>query len=271
MIQEGSRHSTEELAELILAAEDELLVAGCREVPLPWGRLLVDPSHPSIYDVNCIRDARGGFTTVELEAGFARVMAESGCRHRRVASREPATVLRLDAYLLPRSFSRQICVAMAHLGEVRPTPVPRGLELVLVDSDDDRLVDGVCACQDLVRREEPWYSREVSRQMDDLALRQVRRGGAEFLAAVTRRDEVVGSLLLRRAHGLGFIADVGTVPAERGRGVASALVAAATSLAHGADCLAVGLTARRDDDPRRIYERLGYRVVGETVDWLRGP
>lgn len=270
MIQEGSRLTPLELAELILAAEDELLVSGCRELPTSWGRLLVDPSHPSIYDVNCIRDVRGPFSVHDLEDGFARVMAESGCRHRRVASRDEATIRRLDGYLLARSFSRQVCVAMAHLGEVKAPPVPRGIELVLVDPTDETLVEGVAACQDLVRREEPWYSRDVSRQMDDLALRQVRRGGAEFLAAVTRRGEVVGSLLLRRAHRLGFIADVGTVPAQRGRGIASALVAAATSLAQGSGCVVVGLTARRDDDPRRIYERLGYLVVGETVDWLRG-
>ena len=271
MIQEGSRLTPPELAEQILAAEDELLVSGCREVTTPWGRLLVDSHHPSIYDVNCIRDARGPFTVAELEEAFTRVMAESGCRHRRVASRDEATIRRLDASLLGRSFSRQVCVAMAHLGEVRAPPVPRGLDLVLVDPADERLVEGVCACQDQVRREEPWYSREVSRQMDDLALRQVHRGGAEFLAAVTRRGEVVGSLLLRRAHGLGFVAAVGTVPSHRGRGVASALVAAATSLSLGDGCVAAGLTARRDDAPRRIYERLGYAVVGETVDWLRGP
>lgn len=269
MIQEGSHLDTPELAETILAAEDELLASACTEVTTAWGRILIDAAHPSIYDVNCIRDARGPFTPAELEAAFARVMAESGCRHRRVASRDPATVRRLDGYLLGLNFTRQVCVAMLHRGTVPAPRIPRGLELVLVDPRDRRLVDGVGACQDLVRREEPWYSREVSRQMDDLALRQVRAGG-EFFAAVTRRGEVVGSLLLRRSRGIGFIADVGTIPSMRGRGVASALVAAATSFSLGEDCVAVGLTARRDDAPRRIYERLGYVVVGEAVDWLRG-
>lgn len=271
MFQEGNGLAAPVLAERILAAEDELLVSGCRELPTAWARLLVAPNHPAIYDVNCIRRARGSFSIAELEEAFARVMAESGCRHRRVASREEATIRRLDAYLLPRSFSRQVCVAMAHIdGSIAP-PMPRGLEMVLVDPADRRLIEGVRACQDQVRREEPWYSPEVSRQMDELALRQVHHGGAEFLAAVTRRAEVVGSLLLRRADGLGFVADVGTVPSRRGRGIASALVAAATSLSLSNGCAAVGLTARRDDAPRRIYERLGYTVVGETVDWLGGP
>lgn len=269
MIQEGHRLAPAELAERILFAEDELLASGCSEEATSWSRLLVDPAHPSIYDVNCIRDARGPFTRAELEAAFLRVMAASGCRHRRVASRDPATIRRLDGYLLGEGFSRQVCVGMALRGEVPAPPVPSGLDLVLVDPRDGRLVEGVAACQDLVRREEAWYSREVSRQMDDLAFRQV-RGGAELFAAVSRRGEVVGSLLLRRADGIGFIADVGTIPSLRGRGIASALVAAASAYSLASGCLAVGLTARRDDAPRRIYERLGYAVVGETVDWLRG-
>jgi GNAT superfamily N-acetyltransferase len=105
--------------------------------------------------------------------------------------------------------------------------------------------------------------------MDALALRQVRRGG-EWFAAITRRGEVIGSLLLRRDRGVGFIADVGTAPAWRRRGIAPALVAAASAWSQGHGCALVGLTARRDEAPRRIYEDLGFRVVGETVDWLRG-
>ena len=68
---------------------------------------------------------------------------------------------------------------------------------------------------------------------------------------------------------LGFIADVGTDPAWRRQGIASGLVAAASSLAQERGCTQVALTARRDDKPRDLYARLGFEVVGESVDWLR--
>jgi ribosomal protein S18 acetylase RimI-like enzyme len=47
-------------------------------------------------------------------------------------------------------------------------------------------------------------------------------------------------------------------------------VAAAAELARERGCRVVGLTARRDDRPRRLYERLGFQLVGESIDYLRG-
>src|SRR5690606_17636857 len=110
-------------------------------------------------------------------------------------------------------------------------PTPAGVRLHLVDPDDEELLDAICASQDRVRRNEPWYGEVVSTQMDEMALRQMRLGGAEFLAAVLPDRSVAGSLLLFRHRGVGFIADVGTSPEHRRKGVASALVAAATAVA----------------------------------------
>ncbi len=270
MIREGERlPAADELAEAIFAAEDELLSIGCGGRRLPFGRLLVDRDHPAIYDVNCLRDVRGTPSLAELDAAFDEAL-EAGCRHRRAAARDPRTVRWLDQLLLPRTYTRQVCLAMAHLGPTPAKPVPRGTELVLVDPDDEMLVRAVEYAQDRVRREEAWYSADVSRQMDELALRQVREGGANLVAAVSKDGEVYGSLLLLRTGDVGFIADVGTAPGHRRRGIASALVAAAVALSRGWGSDVVGLTARRDDRPRRLYERLGFVAVGESVDWLRG-
>lgn len=272
MVNAGAGEPREaDIAEMIFRAEDELLSVGCRISVTPFAQVLRDPSLPLIYDVNGLRDVRGRPTLDQLRRACDAPGSGVG-RHLRLVARDPATVRHLDALLLPLGFSRQVCVAMALEGPVPSPPIPQGLELLLVDPEDEVLLQAVSVGQDQVRREEPWYGVEVSRQMDVLALRQMRVGGAEFLAAVAPGGDVVGSLLLRCSAGVGFIADVGTVPRERRRGVASALVAAASAVCRDRGCATVGLTARRDGNPRRIYGALGFVPVGESVDWLRaGP
>jgi len=258
-----------ELAEAILQAEDDLLAVGCEVEPVPFARVLRDRTLSLIYDVNGLRNVRGKPTLQELTRAVEGSAGRKRDNHWRLVARDPATIQHLDALLLPRGFSRQVCVAMALHGEAPKVAVPKGLELVLAAPDDEDLLAAISHGQDLVRRDEIWYGVEVSRQMERLALRQMREGRAEFLAARTPEGEVVGSLLLRCDQGVGFIADVGTVPSWRRRGIASALVAAASALARMRGFSIVGLTARRDGSPRRIYADLGFITVGESVDWLR--
>lgn len=257
------------IADAVLQTEDDFLSIGCEEIRFPFGRVLRDPRHPLIYDVNCLRAVVGRPSLDEIWAAFRKIGGGRSTRYQRVVSRDPATIRWLDELLLPRGFARQVCVAMANRGSVPSAPVPKGYELHLVDRDDSDLIEKVCASQDSVRRKELWYGSVVSTQMDEMALRQMRLGGAEFLAAVTRSGRVAGSLLLWCRGEVGFIADVGTVPSHRRKGVASALVAAATAVAREKGCSLVALTARRDDAPRRIYEKLDFAVVGESVDWVR--
>jgi ribosomal protein S18 acetylase RimI-like enzyme len=262
--------SAAEIAEAIFAAEDDLLAFGCRRERLSFGEALVDAAHPSIYDVNSLRAVVGTPTWPVLESGFSLVQRGCGCRHKRVVARDPETIRHLDGLLLPRSFQRQVCVAMALERPAPARPVPPGMTLHLVDEGDAAMLEAVSRCQDRVRRDEAWYSPDVSVQMDEMAERQLREGGAHFLAAVNAHGIVAGALLLYCRDSVGFIADVGTAPSFRRSGIATALVAAASSLAQGRGCSVVGLTARRDDDPRHLYARVGFEVIGESVDWLRG-
>lgn len=254
------------LAELVFQAEDDLLAIGCQQIRLPFGCMLRDPELPLIYDVNSLRKVQGRPTLSELRRVFRA--ADPAGRHQRLVSRDPETVDWLDGILLPRGYYRQACVAMVLDGDAPAISVPEDVTICLVDPDDDEREKEVARCQDKVRRKEPWYGKEVSRQMDRMALRHVREGGAEHLAAFLPDGSVAGSLLLRCANGVGFIADVGTAPLWRRRGIASALVAAAAAIAQERGFEIVGLTARRDDSPRHLYARLGFRTLGESIDWL---
>lgn len=82
---------------------------------------------------------------------------------------------------------------------------------------------------------------------------------------VGRVDGVtVGTAMLRVANGCGCVSGVGVLPAYRGRGVGSALTAAATTAARERGCDVAFLHAT--DVGRGLYERLGYAQIDVHVD-----
>lgn len=82
---------------------------------------------------------------------------------------------------------------------------------------------------------------------------------------VGRMDGVtVGTAMLRVANGCGCVSAVGVLPAYRGRGIGSALTAAATAGALERGCDVAFLHAT--DAGRGLYERLGYAQVDVHID-----
>jgi GNAT superfamily N-acetyltransferase len=91
----------------------------------------------------------------------------------------------------------------------------------------------------------------------------VDRGIAKFWGAFAG-DALVASLGLVELGTLGRYQDVQTLPAYRGRGLASALLYAA---ARAASVERVIVLAARSD----LYERAGFRIVERTVSACRYP
>ncbi|MDF1521283.1 MAG: peptidase C39 family protein, partial [Trueperaceae bacterium] len=89
-------------------------------------------------------------------------------------------------------------------------------------------------------------------------------------AAAAAPERVVGDAIVtyrRGFHGARLISLV-TDPAHRGRGVASALLAAAEAAAHERGCVSVRLEVRVDNEAAiALYRRRGYEVVGTTDDF----
>jgi ribosomal protein S18 acetylase RimI-like enzyme len=67
------------------------------------------------------------------------------------------------------------------------------------------------------------------------------------------------------------IDDVSTLPAYRRRGLASALTLGAVSRARDAGCDLVFLRADAADSPRRLYQGLGFELIGRHYSWTRRP
>lgn len=76
-----------------------------------------------------------------------------------------------------------------------------------------------------------------------------------------------GRLYLARLDGELRIVDLALVPGQRGRGVGSSLLLDLLSLADG-EGRAVTLHVERWNPARRLYERLGFRQVGEDEVYL---
>lgn len=71
--------------------------------------------------------------------------------------------------------------------------------------------------------------------------------------------------------GLGMVEDLFTLPAYRGQGVASALLAQGVDDVRARGATAVLICALVDDTPRRAYRRMGFEPVRLGRSWRRAP
>jgi RimJ/RimL family protein N-acetyltransferase len=133
----------------------------------------------------------------------------------------------------------------------------------------------------------PGTARPVGAQDVDLVVRWLQGFGAEALphlppadGAEARERIEHGTFLLwedgepvslaghRTAAGVGRVGPVWTPPEHRGRGYAAAVTTAATRAILDAGATAVLYTDLANPTSNGIYARLGYRMVGESAEWV---
>jgi ribosomal protein S18 acetylase RimI-like enzyme len=92
---------------------------------------------------------------------------------------------------------------------------------------------------------------------------------ADFLV-LERARMPIGRLYLDRSAPFHRIVDIGFLPDWQGKGLGSALVAAAKTAARAAGAQGVELhVAPNNPGARRLYERLGFRAVGLTGTYAK--
>jgi ribosomal protein S18 acetylase RimI-like enzyme len=97
------------------------------------------------------------------------------------------------------------------------------------------------------------------------AVRHVDRGGLTGLARDTATGAVVaGGQALRPRDGVAELAGVAVAASHRRQGIGAGLAAFLTRASHGRGADLVWLEAAGRDE-QRVYERAGYRVVGEKL------
>jgi ribosomal protein S18 acetylase RimI-like enzyme len=114
---------------------------------------------------------------------------------------------------------------------------------------------------------QPWGKPEVMEQLFAGKHWIAEHVEARFFAVVVD-DEVVSYTDLYQDGTEAQVEDVGTLPAHRGRGYATAVVLAAIAAAREQGAEFVFLVADKEDWPKELYRRLGFDELGYYVKFV---
>jgi [ribosomal protein S18]-alanine N-acetyltransferase len=121
------------------------------------------------------------------------------------------------------------------------------------------------ACANLMSNSEPWSTLRVGY---DACLRRLQDTTREAFVA-TAGSDLAGFLILSMNGVLiGFIQTICVAPAFRGRGLGTRMIDFAEQRIFRGSPNAFLCVSSFNSDARRLYERLGYRYVGELTDFL---
>ena len=225
----------------------------------PWryGTAVRCSDHPGFWDYNSLRleIADPGLTADELAAEADRLQGD--LRHRRieVEHEEAGGRLRPGFEALGWTTSRLVWMALSE-----PPPGPDFEEVPVEVTRPLRL--------DWARSEGLELSeRDFQRQADaeeDVA----RRRGVRALVARDEDGEPAAYALFHTDGSTAEVEQAYVKPALRGRGTGGALVAAAARAGGATETFIV---ADDEGDPKRLYERLGFRPVWIQHEFTRRP
>jgi ribosomal protein S18 acetylase RimI-like enzyme len=150
-------------------------------------------------------------------------------------------------------------IFMLHAGDASRVELP---ELVEVDYDQVRELRDIWHREDFGEHTEAEEFHAQAREAAELADVQV--------VAMIRDGRPIGFAQVETHDGGSEVAQVFVHPDFRGQGLGAALTAQATHIA-GRSAPNVWICAERDDRPRRLYARLGFRPVVETGVAIRLP
>lgn len=236
-----------------------------RVEPAWWGAVVTDPRFPAISDANYARidAAAPDLTAAEVEAALLPAIAASGARVMHAVSFHPQETEGLFAELAARGHRRSSDLVMDLRGD---PPVPTDVRVEEPDLDA-AFWSRVEASFGLFGVE----PQETAVQL--LALERVleRSGAKRWFTVRDGAGPPVAMAALILLDGVGYLDNVCTFPAARGRGYASALTIRAAREARDAGATDVTLLA----DPQaasviRMYERLGFEPAG-LIAATRGP
>lgn len=125
-------------------------------------------------------------------------------------------------------------------------------------------------CAEMMASSDPWL--RLGRTFDE-SYRMVRDPAREVYvavdAALDRPSAVVGfTILIMQGAFVGYIQSVAVHPESRGRGIGTALIQFAEQRIFREQPNVFICVSSFNPDARRLYERLGYHVVGELTDFV---
>ncbi|MBI4259452.1 MAG: GNAT family N-acetyltransferase [Actinobacteria bacterium] len=233
-----------------------------RVEPTWWGAVVADPRFPDVHDANYARidGPRPDLTIDEVEAHLLPVLREIGAPNEHVAMFDVAGTRRLFDALETRGDRIGVDTVMELMDEppdVPPHPVEE------VDPADPHLWERqhLALAEFDVTEPEP-LDQLVAWERDMLTP----FGKRWFAVRVDGEMEAFGALLVQ--GDTGYVDNIVTMPPFRRRGLAAAVVVRIVDEARRGGARRTFLLADRPD-PIRLYERLGFRRVGEVASSFR--
>ncbi len=245
----------------VLEAEFAVLSSASEVRRRPWGAILVAADHPAVREANLAwvdRVPAGGISQVILELDGA--MRAQGISFRRLEFSDPKAAHGMQGTLVDLGFRPTRAVAMVRLGDA---PSFRNLDLEVreVDTPEEREVfDAVLeelhrergADAEASKAVLEWY-RERAAALGERAYMGLFEGEAAGIASIVPRPK------------LGLIAELGTRPEHRQKGVARSLVEVVSDRSQALGLPYAGVIAPWDNEAARdLYASLGYQPVGEV-------
>jgi GNAT superfamily N-acetyltransferase len=234
----------------------------------PHCGIVADPSKPQVWDCNHA-DAVTARDATECDAVFAAMERHLGHSQWRVVHTDGQTP---DAFLARLAYAdfqeRPVTIQMALQGEVARAGAPLDLRPVESEADWADLKTLVVANH---REGKTTAGLEIEEEISAAMVVNYRAKAPDcrFHLAFADRQPVAYGAVAVAPGGVGMVEDVFTLPERRGRGVASAMIAAFVEEARRRGCDTVFIGALADEAAKRLYGRLGFAPVALARSWVK--
>jgi ribosomal protein S18 acetylase RimI-like enzyme len=249
-----------ELFSEVLQASFATLSAMSRVQKRPWGSLIIAPDYPAVHDANMAwveRVPKSGIGQVFLELDNAT--RSQGISFRHIEFADPEAAHAVQGSLIDMGFEPRRYLAMVRLGistcirnpdlQVREVDTPEEWELF------EAILSELYA--------ESGDSEELSREVIERHRARLPKLRERVYMGLFAGEGAGVATLVPRAR-LAYVAEVGTRPKFRRRGVARTLVEEVSNLGQQMGIPYVGLMTSWDNEAARtLYTSLGYQAVGE--------
>jgi ribosomal protein S18 acetylase RimI-like enzyme len=222
---------------------------------------VLSPDIPLVWDANYLLVEEPGASAAQIAAHAEVALGGLGMKHRNVRTRDPALAdqLQADFQALGWDLDRTMNMVLRRDPD-RPGSV-----------DVEQVAPQVVEELRLALMEgHPWTTPEAAPQILELD-RRVAEVCGDRSFAVRQNGKVASCCRLYQLNGVGQVEHVETLPELRNRGLARAVVLAATQTSRDDGDQLTFITADATDWPQELYRRLGFDAVGVSLAFRRKP
>jgi len=231
-----------------------------RAIDTPYGPVIAHERLHRVHDLNFLRAERPDGASAQELAAEAERMQPDRVLHRRVNLRDERVAAELEPGFRELGWEPQQFVVMAH----RRDPDRRSDLSIVREATEPELRP---IWEEGIRSAPFARDEEIVQQLLEHKSLISRAIPTRYFAALAE-GELASFCDLYSEGGVGQIEAVLTLPAQRGKGLARAVVLGALEASHQEGNDLTFLVADANDWPQRLYEKLGFETIGRYARFL---